>query len=209
MHSVVNGLTVGVRCRSSSLFQACRQQLLEMMSNRLVDEFIWSSWYQLTFPCRLLQCRCEMSDVWSESSVRCKLGICLWLLSSSWMWAMQGQGGACMWAPVCLLSLSGPSSLVPAVACWDACWAFTTPAPLFFCSEIMSALTWCFAAAPSAASLVTWKQNRKERGRRAGEKPEYVLPRSIDQAANATMQVSSPTVVKRVKPVVVYMGEIL
>jgi hypothetical protein len=38
----------------------------------------------------------QTSDVWSESFVRCKLGICLWLLSSSWMWAMQGQGGRCV-----------------------------------------------------------------------------------------------------------------
>ena len=65
---------------------------------------------------------------------------------------MQGQGGGCVHVGPLLSALY----LGPAGACSGVlgCWAFVTPAPLFFCSEIMSAHL-MLAAAASAASLVT------------------------------------------------------
>ena len=114
-----------------------------------------------------------MSDVWSESFVRCKLGICLWLLSSSWMWAMQGPGGGCVHVGPRLSALY----LGPAGACSGVlgCWAFVTPAPLFFCSEIMSAHLMLRCCSAIGCFFGDLKSKQEGKGP-AGEKREYVPP---------------------------------
>jgi hypothetical protein len=125
------------------------------------------------------QCRCQ-TCVWSGRVFR---ALQTWnsplaqpVVQSSWVWATRKAregGGPPPVASPCL----GP-------ACWCVpcravlrCWAFSAPAPLFFCSGIMSA----YYITLMLRCLLLHRQSKtgsEGKGARGREKREYVL-RSI------------------------------
>lgn len=124
----------------------------------------------------------------AESSVRCKLGIRLWLNLSS---SPAGCGPRARPGREAGPRLSPPPAWAqPAGACRAVlrCWAFSAPAPLFFCSGIMSA----YYITLMLRCLLLHRQSKtgsEGKGREGGPREREAgicSPVNLDLATNAT-----------------------